>query len=270
MSLLKLSKIQPIILISAEVGMRRLALFVMLVSLSCLTGCQNHHDSEKTAAMERWNSARVQLAIKMARQQLETGQLAKAVVTVNQVVAMAPDNPDGHLIAGQIYLEQGRISLAINSLNRCLTLDSSNAQAQYHLGTVYERWKDLGQAYVHYDKASEMLPSQANYLRAVLEIQISRGNIRQAINRLNRHMEIVRNDVSLCLIAGEMYTAIEMHDKAVKMYQWARNMSPEVVKINESLAFSLHRVGRAKEALVLFERLVQEDKREGQQDKKSY
>ncbi|MCH9021827.1 MAG: tetratricopeptide repeat protein, partial [Planctomycetes bacterium] len=200
----------------------------------------------------------------------ETGQLAKALVTANQIVGMAPDQPDGHLLVGQIYLEQNRYSLAIKSLKRCLALDSENAQAQYHLGAVYESRKDLSQAYVHYDIASKLEPFQESYLRAVLEIQISRGKIPQAIKRLHGHIELVRNDVSLCLIAGEMYTFLEMHEKAVSMYQWAQSMSSRDVKINESLAYSLLRAGRAREALVLFERLLQENRSEGQQDKKTF
>ena len=69
---------------------------------------------------------------------------------------------------------------------------------------------------------------------------------------------------------GEVYRSLEMHEKAVPMYRWAHNMSPGDVKIRESLAFSLHRVGLSQEALGLFEQLTQEGKGDGQQDKKSY
>ena len=77
--------------------MRRHLFCVLLIIISCYAGCQNQHDLNKNVAIERWNSARTQLSLKIAHQQFVTGQLAKAAVTVNQIIEMAPDYPDGHL-----------------------------------------------------------------------------------------------------------------------------------------------------------------------------
>jgi len=88
--------------------MKRL-LPIAFAVIFCLFGCRNQQVTDKQAAMQRWGQARAKINIDLARQQFESGQVSKALVTASQAAETSPKYIPGHLLLGEILLEQNRL-----------------------------------------------------------------------------------------------------------------------------------------------------------------
>jgi len=59
---------------------------------------------------------------------------------------------------GQRYLEQGKLDIAMEKLERALEIDPTYANAHTVIGLLYERINDTKNAELHYRRAVELLP----------------------------------------------------------------------------------------------------------------
>lgn len=227
-------------------------IFVALISV----GCENQHQKNKEAALNRWQEARAQLTADMARKQLESGELKKAAITAQNIISNKPDYVPAYLVLGQVYLEQDNLGKAKETFERCLLLDPTQAQAYYFQGIIHERWNQSDLAFEYYQKAWHNRPTSIPYLLALVEIKALQGQFQQALTLLTENMSTVDRDPAIYLTAGNLLASLNRHEEALDMFTEAHNISPDKTPVKESLAFALHRVGRSKEALELFRELA--------------
>jgi type IV pilus assembly protein PilF len=63
-----------------------------------------------------------------------------------------------HVALGQRYLQQGKLELALEKLEKALKFDSSYVDAHTVIAVLYERINDLRKASEHYKRAAELAP----------------------------------------------------------------------------------------------------------------
>lgn len=255
--------------------MRYLQYSLLVLLLGWLTGCQDLHSKHRAEAMDRWNTARVNLTMNMARQQFESGDVDKASLTVQSALDKVPTYAPAHILMGQIYLEKDVPALARDSFQEALRLDPENAAGYYQLGVLYERWKDLQQAHANYLQAWVLQPDNDAHFLALVEVEVSLGQEDAALNRLVEQVGRAQRDASVYMVAANIFTRKNDHQRAVEMYRQARNLEPENSMVKESLAFALYRLGQSQEALSLFQSLLLESEQkssghERRQERHSY
>ena len=244
--------------------MKKLLTTLMVLLLAGM-GCQNQHRKNKLKALERWNSARSQISLELAQGQFNNGELKKAVKTISDILESNPRYVPGHLLLGRIYLEQDRVDKARQCFQQCLQIEPENAAAYYNLGILYERQGHLAQAFEHYQKALNNRPQHLPYLLAGAEVLLSQSRLQEAWDMLSEHLDDTIADARFYLLAGNILTAQNKHKEAVEMFTTAANLSPGDDAITNSLAFALHRLGQAEQALELFQRLDKSAKSQGRE-----
>ena len=160
--------------------MRRSFLPVLWVFFTAI-GCQSPHSAYKQAAQERWNEARNQLALDLAHQQYESGQLAKATRTVEGALEINPQSQRGYLLRGQIYLAQNRPAAAQRSFETCLKLTGDHGEAHYNLGIIFENRGQLEKALSSYEKAWQSRREHEPYLLALVETLVAQASMLQKL-----------------------------------------------------------------------------------------
>ena len=252
--------------------MKRL-LPIAFAVIFCLFGCQNQQVTNKQAAMQRWGQARAKINIDLARQQFESGQLSKALATASQAAETAPKYIPGHLLLGEILLEQNRLIPAQQCFETCLSLDPSHAQANYQIGIVFEKRQLHDKALEYYRAAWTSEPQHAPYLLAVVETMVAQDHRRQALDLLIDNIgenNVTEPDASIYMVAGNILMSLDDPSEAVLMFRRAVNFEPDNREITESLALALLDAEQPGEAVKLFEKLQQQAQQENRQLDWSY
>jgi tetratricopeptide (TPR) repeat protein len=243
--------------------MKRTVCSVMILVL-ILAGCQDQHQRNKTAAMERWNAARSQITTNLAKEQFQSGDFAKAAQTAQSVVDNNPPYLPARILLGQIYLEQELYAKAKKCFTECLVQEPGNPQANYNLGLVHEKWNELDQAFTYYEQAWKGQPDHIPYLLAMVETKVSQGEYEGAIAILLEGMKETEQDPRLYMTAGTIYSHLGQYSQAIEMFEKVRDSRAENSGVTEALAFCLHKAGRDQEAVCLFQKLIAQNEKESQ------
>ncbi len=246
--------------------MKRLFSLLIVPLVLAAAGCQNQHVESRKELSERWNKTRVQMAVKQARQQFDSGQLELALRTVQRAAEIDPDYVPAYLLVGQIYLEQGYLGPAQKHLEHCLEIDPCNAPASYNLGVVYERRGILDKAFDCYEFSWQKHPERSAYVLAMAEMYVGRQEYRTGLDILEEYISGSTHgepNPSVYLAAGNINLMLKKPEAAVSCFRSACNLAPDDDRLTESLAYALMASGDYKEALRLFERLQRRLQDEG-------
>jgi type IV pilus assembly protein PilF len=69
-----------------------------------------------------------------------------------------------HTELGQKYMQQGKLEIALDNLNKALSYDADYADAHTVIAVLYERIGDVKQAEEHYRRAAQIKPKGGNEL----------------------------------------------------------------------------------------------------------
>jgi tetratricopeptide (TPR) repeat protein len=235
--------------------MRQLAVGILLLVMA-VSGCANQHEKDKQAAMVRWNKARAEVTINVARGQFEKGNLERAAITCQNILNTHPDYAPGHLLLGRINLEKDRLSKAGERFARCLEIEPKNAEAKFYLGVIHERSNRLDEAFGYYHQAWLDSNDQSSYLLAAVETKMAQGKSEEALTLLQENREKIDDELSYLVIEGNILENMGRFEEAGRAFKGARAIEPENEVIKEMLAFSLYHAGQSQEALGLFEELL--------------
>ena len=241
--------------------MRRLGL-VFLIGVLVTAGCRSQHAQSKRAAVDRWNAARATLNLQLAQKQYEAGEYHKALHTVQGVLVEKTDYLPGQYLKGKICLGLNEPVQARDCFRHCLSLDPNHTQSHYQLGILYEQWNDSESAYTHYESAWRLRPERGAYLSAMAETRLSQNRCAEADQLLRQHVDPLNMDVPLYVTWANIHLCRGDTEAAVEKFRKAHHMKPQDDRISESLAMSLHQMGRISEAQTLLEKLIQNAEKE--------
>jgi len=100
----------------------------------------------------------------MARMFLKQGRYDDAENQARLSLGIAPEDPEGHFILGQVYRQQRRVELAEAAFRRAIELDKKFADAHNELAVTYDLLGKHPDAIVHYDIALKRSPENPEYL----------------------------------------------------------------------------------------------------------
>jgi tetratricopeptide (TPR) repeat protein len=87
---------------------------------------------------------------------MEQGRTSEAIEPLEKAVALAPDNAFCHMTLGVYYRKINRLDSARRELERATQLDPENAVAHYQLGRAYKELHALDRAEAEFSKTAEL------------------------------------------------------------------------------------------------------------------
>jgi tetratricopeptide (TPR) repeat protein len=255
-----------------------LATFVgsaLVLSAGCESGAKQA--SQRDASKAAWNNARAGVLGSLAQDQFKNGDLVRAEKTIGDAISLEPTSPALRIIAARIGIEQGRLEVARAQLNDARNLliaaqepagksrdrtepaPIDDAEINYLLGVIAQRWQRHEEALELYQAASVRRPDDLAYLLATAEQHVTVGRPDEAMRLLADRVVYFDTSPAIRDALGQLYEQSGRIDDAIDAYRQASVLDPTDESIRVRLTRALYQRGRSSEALSQAERLLQSD-----------
>ncbi|MHC4765002.1 MAG: tetratricopeptide repeat protein [Planctomycetota bacterium] len=241
----------------------RAACRLLPLTLIVLAGCEGHGTyTSKFLEESARDMAKLRAATQydLAVQQFHSGDLARALETIDGAIALEGEVGKAYLLRGRILLEKGDTDEALATLERGRVLDPADPGFAYYRGIAQERVGRLDDALASYQAASEIDPADAQYLLAAAEVLIELERLDEARRLLAEQVGDFESNAGVRQALGHIASLEGDDDLAVHLFTEAALLSPEDPVLREDLCHAQIAAGRFAEAeLTLRRRADDED-----------
>jgi tetratricopeptide (TPR) repeat protein len=236
--------------------MKKTTLFAIAAVLAA-AGCSTQTQHETAHA--EWDNARASVLYSLATDQYQNGQFEKCQESLDQAIAMSPNDPGIHLLAAKVAIEQGKLEPAMAHAEQARKIDPKNAEADYLTGVIWQRWANPTKACDAYMAAAGKNPAELSYALAEAEMLVAMNRPAEALSLLQAkeiqfdHSGALRDEVGQLLVQQKEYSA------AVVELRLASELSTDDPAVHEHLAFALLADKQYLQAGEAFDRLIKTD-----------
>lgn len=233
-----------------------LALGFAVVLPGCQSDRQSNTEKWKDDADLRWNTVKSAIAIQMAEDQFNAGQLGLAQKTIEEAMAKDMENPQLWMMGGRIALEKSELETAYQRLAKAIEYgeerenyaNKDKAKPHYLQGIVDQRWQRYDSAKEKYSLAYDRDPENVAYFLAKVEMMVQLDQLVEATTQLENKTTYFDQNPTVRALLGHVYRRQGSHDKAAMWFKQAAMLAPEDMKLKEEVARSQSAVGRHDEA----------------------
>lgn len=235
-----------------------LALPALLLSVA-LIGCNStdNHAQWKDDANQRWYSLKSEIALQMAEDQFNAGQLTLAQKTIEEVMVKDMENPGLWLMGGRIALEESKLESAFQRMAKAIEYGEpredyprkEKAKPFYYQGIINQRWQRYEQAKESYTNAYERSPDEVSYFLARIEMMIELDELQFATAELEQKATYFDQNATVRALLGHVYRRQGDHASAAMWFQQASMLATEDMKLREEVAREQIAVKRFPEAI---------------------
>lgn len=171
----------------------RLRLTIPLLVPALLAGCQEHGKYTSAAQEEALSNAanlRAGTDYDLADQQFHSGDLDRALKTVEGSIAQNDQVAKSHLLHGRILIEMGRLQDALGALTIGIELDPEEPEFYYVRGMVFEQLGFPERALEEYVIATDLDGSLPQYRLALAETLMELERLEEARDLLEAEVGI--------------------------------------------------------------------------------
>jgi tetratricopeptide (TPR) repeat protein len=233
----------------------------LLLPVAVVAGCAtpaNKQTEARADAMKQWNGARASVLAGLAKDEYQNGNFDKCRATVNEALAMSPDNADLHILSAKLAIEQNQLEFAERELAMARKCDPKNGEADYLSGVVSQRWQQPQSAYEFYTSASEKAPAELAYLLARAEMLVALDRREEALALLNQKVVYFEHSAVIRDAVGELLVQDHRYPEACEMLRQATILANDDNQIREHLAFAYYYAGDYRAAADILQRLSQD------------
>jgi len=223
---------------------------------ACNSNQQSNHDKWVEDADQRWNTVKSSIAIQMAEDQFNGGQLGLAQKTIEDAMVKDMENPQLWLMGGRIALEKSELETAYQRLAKAIEYgeekegysQKKKAEPYYFQGIIDQRWQRYESAKDKYTLAYQRHPENVAYFLAKAEMLVQLGKLTEASTELESKTNYFDQNATVRALLGHVYRRQGNHEKAAVWFKQASMLAPEDMKLKEEVARSQMAVGRFNEA----------------------
>ena len=164
--------------------------------------------------------------LKLSETQLILQQLEPALISVAQVMALEPDNPDAHFMKGMIFRAMGEGDRAINAFQTTTELDPEFTDAWLFAGELFEE-KGLEIALDYYNGAINSSPDNITALHSKAFYLQNHNQDMEAIKIYKQINQIDKNYMNAYLNTGILYMTMDSLDKAMEQFNIMAGIQPQ-------------------------------------------
>ena len=173
-----------------------------------------------------------------------------------------------YLRLGAGYARLGKLSRAIEELDKVLDQDNKNVQARYLLALIYSTQKEFDQAAEQYEAIltsfSHAEPENIEIYGYLAQLYYSQKQYNKAIEQFEVILSFYPNDTNVLFLLGSLYLEIENREKAIELFNKAIRIDPRHDTSLNSLGYVYAENGsKLDEAQRLIERALEVDPENG-------
>jgi tetratricopeptide (TPR) repeat protein len=235
----------------------RHTIYIFAILCIFLAGCSSTRQKSQTEqATIQWNKTRAEVLAGLATDQYRNGNLDKAKETLDSALRMDSTNPQLHVLAAKLAIEQSSLEAAERSLETARALDPKNAEADYLSGVIYQRWQRPDTSLTFYASANEKAPGELAYLMARAEMLVVLNRPDEALSLLQAKVQYFDHSGTIRDAAGQLLARAGKYDQAIDMLRQATILAEDDLTIREHLALVLFESKHYREAADVLDPLL--------------
>lgn len=231
-------------------------LFTITVAGLLLVGCGENKQTGKQQMTQQWQDARAGVQYGLARQQYESGNLNNARQSVDQALLLNPLHVEAMILSARISIEQGHLELAEQTLTQAIETAPGEAEVDYLLGVIDQRWQRPERALEHYRAAVRKNPKELAYVLAEAETLVVLNRVNEALALLSGKVVYFENSATIRDAVGQLLVQQGHYPEAVEMLRRANSLAGTDQAIREHLALAMYYNRQWRESADLLARLV--------------
>ena len=229
------------------------------------SGCQalregglfaRHMSNDRDRAQERWDGMRGDVELQVAEQHFRAGRLKEARKALQNVLAMSPRNVGAYKLATRLYIEQGELSRARESIAVALQHSVDDAEAEYLAGIVAQRYGELDSALEHYRAAQTLSPNEVEYVLAVAETWNAFDKPTKALKVVEGRLTDFDGCAAIWMLAARLCRVLDLKRPAVEYCREAHRLDQGDVWSEVEVGLTLIWAERFDEAIGILRPLV--------------
>ena len=224
-----------------------------MVESGCLS---NRQTKAREEALARWEGVRAGMALQLAEQQFDNGQLDRARQTLLAAVETQSNDARLYLLLARVMFELQDLPAAEASLKQAGRLAPEMAEVDYLQGVLAQSASQWPQAHQAYLAAYQRNPSSQSYLCALAEAKLALGQYQAAAELLSSRFEDFPSSAHLHIAAANSFLVMEDFDRAEQLYQQGIDIDPSNAEAQEGLANTFYLAGKYSQASRLLARLI--------------
>lgn len=229
-------------------------------SIAVLAGCQGHGQyTQKFRETQAQKMAGLKAATSwdMAHQQYLSGDLKKALKTIDESIQLSPEVARSHTLRGRILLEQGNLESALQEFDRAIELDPEFVDGHYFRGIVLERFTRFDQALEEYRTSASLDETNPQYAVAWAEMLIELDRLDEAWSTLESHRARFEHNAGVRQTLGHIAMMRGDTPGAIDHFREATLLAPDDDGLTEDLARAEMAAGEYAQADQLLRRVLE-------------
>lgn len=234
-----------------------------------LTGCKGHGNYTSAAVKhseQRLGAIKAGAEFETARQQFFSGDLDKALRTIERAIANAPQVTKSYTLRGRILLERGDYEDAIEALTVAIGMDEAPVDAYFNRAIAFERVNRWQDAIEDYSRCRELDPTEPRYLVAAADMLVEMGRVPEAREMLLKGIEAHQHSAGVRRTLGTVALLEGMPEYAARLLREARLLEPKNTGVLEDLARAEMAANRFADAEVVLAQLLAEPNMQARRD----
>ncbi len=176
----------------------------MVVLVVLFAGCQPKVD-RKQVAIQRWKQQSAKASLPVANDLLDKGQTDSAMELVDKCLSVEKENAQANLLKGKALYSQGKLAEAQDHIRSAVEYDKRLDEGWFWLGTFALQDGNQAMALSYYRKAANLEPGNIEYVTAIAEVHASGGKYDKAIEFLERKSASMPLNKDLSVTLADLY-----------------------------------------------------------------
>jgi len=198
----------------------------------------------------------IEQAMMLAEKHQEAGRLQQAEHILRDILCVAPEYPKAIHLLGVVAYNAGKSDIAVNLIEKAISLDGKNALFHTNIAEMYRRMKKLDEAIEHGREAVKLNPkllaAQSNLGIAYYDQE----DYDKAEYHQNLALKIDPNFAPSLNNMGSILRAHEKYEEACDWFKKAIAAAPQFLDPQNNLGEVLVRLDRPEEGLELLNRVL--------------
>ena len=194
--------------------------------------------------------------VKLGELYHQQGDVDAAVAYFKRALALNPELADKFISQGQHAFDERNYQQAIESLNTHLLLFSEDVGAAYLLGQSYEANGDIDNALTFYERTLALDSQRPDVLFKMVHIYRNREAHQQAIDALQKIIEIAPDTTEAHYLMALSYFTLEQPDAALLAFLATVRLNPDDVSAHYHAAILFEQKGEIDNAILHYEKTI--------------
>ena len=186
----------------------------------------------------------------------QQGDVDTAVAYFKRALALNPELANRFITQGQRAFDEMNYQEAIDSLNTHLLLFPEDVSATYLLGQSYETKGDIDNALTFYKRTLTLDSQRPDVLFKMVYIYGNQDAHQQAIDTLQKIIEIAPDTTEAHYLMALSYLALEQPDAALPAFLATVRLNPDDVSAHYHAAILFEQKGEIDNAIVHYEKTM--------------